>query len=218
MLWGLCGGIFHYDSPLGRTPHNKQHSTSAEGVFAGGFPPPLLKLFLKSFWLYFWLLLKNWVLQQIAQLTKEKKIVASKQTIMMTLKHNMECLIDFVPEDWCKEWVTKCAAEHVISMHAPFLVQYCFKSIASPLPSVITCYQRGKHTRAIWILDCLQEKKFLPIQRWSGWVVAGKCTIAFPQPLRGALEIEIIISTCGAWIPGHKISAFVVLLVNKLYI
>lgn len=50
---------------------------------------PLLKLFLKSFWLYSWLLLQNWVLQQIAWLTKGEKNVASKQTIMMTLKHNI---------------------------------------------------------------------------------------------------------------------------------
>lgn len=88
---------------------------------------PLLKLlFLKSFWLYSWLLLQNWVLQQIAWLTKGKKNVASKQTIMTTLKHNIKCLIDFVPEDWCKEWITKDAMKHVILVHATLLVQYCF--------------------------------------------------------------------------------------------
>lgn len=144
----LCAvGVYFIMIPLWGEYHIINNSTPAEGFFAGGSPP--LKLFLKGFWLYFWLLLKNWVLQQIAQLTKGKKIVISKQTIMMTLKHNMECLIDFVPEDWCKEWITKCATEHVILVHAPFLVQHCFKSICSPLPSVISCYQQGKHTWAI---------------------------------------------------------------------
>lgn len=146
-----CGdyvGVYFIMIPLWGEYHVINNTAHQQrGFLQVGSPP--FKLFLKSFWLYFWLLLKNWLLQQIAQLTKGKKIVVSKQTIMMTLKHNMECLIDFVPEDWCKEWITKCATEHIILVHAPFLVQYCFKSICSPLPSVISCYQQGKHTRAI---------------------------------------------------------------------
>lgn len=66
-VWGLCffevcavgivWGFLHYDSPVGRIPCNKQHSASAEG-FCRWVPSPL-KLFLKGFWLYFWLLLRN---------------------------------------------------------------------------------------------------------------------------------------------------------------
>lgn len=33
-----CGGLFHYDSPLGRISHNKQQHTS-RGVFCRWFTP-----------------------------------------------------------------------------------------------------------------------------------------------------------------------------------
>jgi len=42
---------------------------------------PLFKLFLKSFWLYSWLLLQNWVLQQIPWLTKGKKILLQNKQL-----------------------------------------------------------------------------------------------------------------------------------------
>lgn len=72
-----------------------------KGFVAVGFSPPQI-IFKKLLALFLTVVAKLGTSAN-SLVDKREKNVASKQTIMMTLKHNIKCVIDFVPEDWCKE-------------------------------------------------------------------------------------------------------------------